>query len=172
MNNNIITEVKSLQNRFKTSNPYEIIDGLGINLFPKSGLGGLSGFYYVTHHQRYIVINTDLSEQEQKLVAAHELGHDRLHQHLAKVSPLKDMNFYNMTARTEYQANMFASELLISDKTIESYMLEEMDYLTMCRELELRPEIVTFKLYSMMQRGYSINMPENINSKFLKKKYS
>ncbi len=79
-----------------------------INLWLRSGLGNLKGYYYMTHRQRYIVINADLNERDRLMVATHELGHDRFHQHLARVSPLKEFMLYDMTSRTEYQANVFA----------------------------------------------------------------
>jgi Zn-dependent peptidase ImmA (M78 family) len=78
--------------------------------------------------ERYIVINDALHARDKLLVAGHELGHDRLHQRLAKVAPLKDFMLYDMTSRAEYEANVFASELLIEDEAIEECIAEEMDY--------------------------------------------
>lgn len=162
-------EVEKLIKKYKTNDPFELIDCLGINLLFKSDLGELKGFYYITHREKYIVINSSLHKREQLLVAAHELGHDRLHRHLAKVSPLKDFMIYDMVGHAEYEANMFASELLIEDKQVEDCIADEMDFFYMCRSLGFRPEFVTFKLYNMMQRGYRINLPQNIDSKFLGK---
>jgi Zn-dependent peptidase ImmA (M78 family) len=71
------------------------------------------------------------------MVAAHELGHDRLHHHLARVSPLKDFMLYDMTSRTEYLANLFASELLISDDEVEECVSENMDYFGLCGTVAL-----------------------------------
>lgn len=167
MRDYINSEVKKLIKKYKTSDPFVLIDALGINLFFKTDLGELKGFYYVSHRERYIVINSDLHEREQQLVAAHELGHDRLHRHLAKVSPLRDFMLYDMTSHAEYEANMFASELLIEDEEIEDCISEEMDFFFMCKTLGFRPEIVTFKLYNMLNKGYNINLPQNIDSKFL-----
>ncbi len=74
------------------------------------------------------MINDALHARDKLLVAGHELGHDRLHQRLAKVAPLKDFMLYDMTSRAEYEANVFASELLIEDEAIEECIAEEMDY--------------------------------------------
>jgi Zn-dependent peptidase ImmA (M78 family) len=169
LQNYIIKEIQKLKCKFDTSNPIEIIENLKINLWFRYGLGNLKGFYYLTHHQRYIVINADLNERDQLMVAAHELGHDRFHQHLARVSPLKDFMLYDMTSRTEYQANLFASELLIADEEVEECISEDMDYFGLCSTVGFNPQLVTFKLYGMMQRGYKINLPQTPNSTFMKK---
>lgn len=153
--------------KYKTSDPFELIDCLGINLVFKNNLNKLKGFYYVYRRERYIVISSEIDEREQLLVAAHELGHDRLHKYLATVEPLKDSILYDMTSKAEYEANLFASELLISDKQIEDCIAEEMDFFFMCRTLGFRPEIVSFKLYNMANKGYNYNLPQNLNSKFL-----
>jgi len=57
MQERIIREIQDLKNKFDTSNPFEIIEGLKINMWFRSGLGNLKGFYLATLHQRYIVIN-------------------------------------------------------------------------------------------------------------------
>lgn len=169
MRDYINKQVEKLVRKYKTNNPFELIDALGINLIFKSDLGELKGFYYVAHRERYIVINSSLHEREQLLVAAHELGHDRLHRQLAQISPLKDFMIYDMASHTEYQANLFASELLIDDDHVVNCITEEMDFFYMCRSLGFRPEFVTFKLYNMLNKGHNINLPQNIDSKFLGK---
>ncbi len=168
MRDRIISEINELKRDYGTSDPFKLIECLGINLLVRSGLGNLKGFYYTTHHQRYIVINGDLDERDQLMVAAHELGHDRLHRNMAKVSPLKDFVLYDMTSRAEHQANVFAAELLIEDTDIEECVAADMDYLTLCGTLGLNPQLVTFKLYGMVQRGHPIKLPEAPNSKFLR----
>lgn len=55
----------------------------------------------------------DLEEPQRKTVAAHELGHHILHRHLAKASPLREIGFYDAASGPEYEANLFAGELLI-----------------------------------------------------------
>ena len=123
----------------------------------------------MSHHQRYIVINADLNDRDQLMVAAHELGHDRFHQHLVKVSPLKDFMLYDMTSQTEYQANVFASELLINDREVEECISQGIDYFGLCSTVGYNQQFVTFKLYGMMQWGYKINLPETPHSMFMKK---
>jgi len=50
-------------------------------------------------------------------------------------------------------------------EVLESY---EADYFDAARELMIPAPFFAFKLYSMVQRGYNMNMPEDLNSTFLK----
>ena len=49
----------------------------------------------------YVMINSFLSEEEQRIVAAHELGHIVLHRAQLKMAPMKDDVLYNMIDTTE-----------------------------------------------------------------------
>ena len=73
---------------------------------------------YKKNH-RYIFINENLPEYEQRLVMAHELGHAILH---------RKENCYFIRNRTlllnskkEIEANRFAMELLLPDSLLEEY---------------------------------------------------
>lgn len=167
MRDAILQEIEKLKTKYQTSDPFELIDCLGIQLLVRKDLGKLKGFYYTVCRQRYIVINGDLCSQDQRMVAAHELGHDCLHRDLAKVAPLKDFMLYDMTSQTEYQANIFAAELLIEDQEILSCIADDLDYLSLCAELGYKPELVTFKLFGMVQRGHKLNLPVPPKSTFL-----
>ncbi len=163
MNTYIQKEVATLKNKFNTCNPFELIELLGINLMYKDGLGSLKGFYYTLLRERYIVINSNIDAPD--IVAAHELGHDRLHRHLANV-PMRDYRMFGNVDKTEHQANLFAAELLISDEAVSDNPGD--DYYAMCRELGFPPLFVAYKVYSMSHRGYDYTLPENLNSRFLK----
>ena len=68
----------------------------------------------------YVMISSFLSEEEKMIVAAHELGHIILHRSQLKMAPMQDDTLYNMTDNTEYQANLFAADLLIEDRFLHS----------------------------------------------------
>ena len=91
-----------------------------------------------------------------------------------------NMNFMNKTltleteSETDYvsalkQVNLFAADSLIPDSEVEDLAKDEcMDYFSMCRTLCVSPELMSFKLYSLIHRGYNYKLPQNINSGFLK----
>ena len=75
-----------------------------------------------------------------------------------------------MINETEYQANLFAADLLIEDEAVEQLSKnEDLDYFSFCSSLYTTPELMSFKLYSLMKRGQKYNMPMDINSGFLAK---
>ena len=111
-----------------------------------------------------------LSEEEKRIVAAHELGHVVLHRAQLKLAPMKDEYLYNMKDNTEYQANLFAADLLLEDDEIDKMSKnEDLDYFGFCSSLYSSPELMSFKLYSLIQRGQAYHMPMELQSNFLAK---
>ncbi len=82
-------------------------------------------------------------------MCAHELGHDRLHQHLTKAN---ELSFFKMNSKSEYEANIFAAELLLEDEQIVS-ILKEKDINLAAKSLHVSPHVLPFKLISMQKRG-------------------
>lgn len=117
MTDYILDTVHRLQKKLRTKDPFEAARNLGIHVLYRN-LNNLKGFYTLRCRERYIVINESLSQNEQKIVCAHELGHDRLHRHFAQYTPLQDLMIYDMTLKPEREANMFATEFLLSDSDI------------------------------------------------------
>ena len=118
----------------------------------------------------YVMISSFLSEDEKRIVAAHELGHVILHRAQLKLAPMKDEYLYNMKDNTEYQANLFAADLLLEDNEIDQMSKnEDLDYFGFCSSLYSSPELMSFKLYSLIQRGHTYHMPMELQSNFLAK---
>ena len=68
----------------------------------------------------YVMLSSFLLEEEKRIVAAHELGHVILHRTQLKMAPMSDNRLYNMINETEYQANLFAADLLIEDQDVSA----------------------------------------------------
>lgn len=107
---------EKIKKKYKTSDPFELARSLGITVLFEE-LGSIKGYYNTFCRQKIIHINRDMTRREQRLTAAHELGHALLH---------PNTNTYFLRTRTqfsvgsfEYEANMFAACLLISDGDIE-----------------------------------------------------
>ncbi|MBR2742691.1 MAG: ImmA/IrrE family metallo-endopeptidase [Clostridia bacterium] len=162
----IVSEAHRLREKYKTDDPFLICEALGVDVRERADFKNLKGFYCVMNRRRFIVINANLNERDKRAVCAHELGHDRLHRELAASSVMRDFSLYDTSSKPEYQANLFAAELLISDSDVLSLADGGMDYFSMCRTLSYAPDLVAFKLYSMIQRGYALTLPQNVNSRF------
>ena len=167
MSERIHDAVEALRKKFGTSDPFDLVDALGIH-FGYTNASKLKGYYAVQNRERFIRVNANLRESEQRIVLAHELGHDQRHRELARVHPLRDSSLYDMSSKFEHQANLYAAELLIPDQDVLDCIAEELDYLAMCRTLSIDPHLMAFKMFSMVQRGYHVNVPQNLDSRFLR----
>ena len=98
----------------------------------------LKGFCFISCQTTYVVINTFLADAVKQIVAAHELAHIVLHRNQLKIAPMKDTVLYDMASQTEYEANLFAADLLLDDEEIHKLSQDEdMDYFNMCKSLYL-----------------------------------
>lgn len=163
--------MKKLTNKFKTRNPFELLDALHVVVFETDIYKNLKGYCFLSCKTIYVAISSFLSDEEKRIVAAHELGHIVLHKNLLQMAPMRDSVLYNMTDTTEYEANLFAADLLLADEDVTRASADEdLNYFDLCSSLNSSPELMSFKLYSLIQRGnYHYNMPMTINSKFLAK---
>jgi len=169
-NTYIYTETKKLIKKYGTRDPFEIMDQMNIVVGETSRYKTLKGYCFMSCKTIYVMISSFLSEEEKMIVAAHELGHIILHRSQLKMAPMQDDTLYNMTDNTEYQANLFAANLLINDEEIEDMVQnEDLDYFGLCSSLNATPELMSFKLYSLTKRGQAYHMPMEIQSNFLAK---
>ena len=85
-----------LVKRCGTRDPFEIAADIGVEVMFCDNFGPLKGMYRVIKRNRFIFINNQLSGQMQRIVCAHELGHDQLHRNLAKDNPLREFMLYDI----------------------------------------------------------------------------
>ena len=102
-----------LVKRCGTRDPFEIARQIGVEVLFCDGFNSMKGMYRVIKRNRFIFINRDLTPQMQRIVCAHELGHDQLHRSLAKDGALREFMLYDMSTRPEYEANIVAAEILL-----------------------------------------------------------
>lgn len=159
-NGYIYDETQKLIRKYKTRDPFKIMDDMHIIVGETSSFQKLKGFCFMSCKTIYVQISSFLSEEEKQIVAAHELGHIILHRTQLKMAPMKDDTLYNMQDNTEYQANLFAADLLLSDADIADMAHnEDLDYFSLCSTLNSTPELMSFKLYSLTKRGQAYHMP-------------
>jgi Zn-dependent peptidase ImmA (M78 family) len=150
-----------------TRDPFVIAKALGISVIYADGLKRLKGMYRVIKRNRFIILNSGNTETMNAVVCAHELGHDQLHREYAKNSPIQEFMLYDMASRREYEANIFASELLLDDKEILEYVWQGYDSLQIAKATETDINLVALKVDSLIRKGYTLT-PQEHNSKFLK----
>lgn len=102
--------IEKLVKKHKTNNPFEIARELNILIRYVRMDEGTRGLYFRKLRRRFIVIDSGLDENWQRVVCAHELGHDRLHPGLSRFW-IDEHTFFN-SGKYERQANLFAIRLL------------------------------------------------------------
>lgn len=126
MTNEYLVKVGSdLVKKYKTHDPFEIASCLNINVMMCKDFADLKGMYRVILGNRFIFINEDLDKNMQKIVCAHEIGHDRLHRRFAQTGGLPKFMLYDMTTKPEYEANVIASEILLDTKELLGYIFDD-----------------------------------------------
>ncbi len=129
-------------------------------------LGSLKGFYVYEQGTPYIIINDVLDEQTAKVVCAHELGHDILHRELA-LGGIREGTLFLSNNKTEREANLFAAELLLSDKAVLSELQYNSDPVTAAYNLDIPVELLEYKLELLSHKGHEFNFSA-VKSDFLK----
>ncbi len=170
----ICQKVKQTTHKYRTSDPGQLCRDLHISLL-LSSMGGeresCKGFYLLQSRQQVIVVNNDLSPELQRMILAHELGHALLHRKAAAQKAFSDFMLFDDAGTLEYEANIFAAELLISDSQLLSLLNDGYaDIFAAAKFLDLPAELVDFKLRILQQKGYeSVAPPLLVRGDFLKK---
>lgn len=120
MNTRIIDTADAVVRRYKTRNPEDIISQRAIKLKDIRFCHDLLGYYTVLLNCEYTASNPNCTAAQRISALAHELGHalfDR--KHASSGQAFQDTYFYSLdNSKAERRANIFASELLLSDDDI------------------------------------------------------
>lgn len=153
--------------KYDTRDPFQLCQAIGVEVF-YADLGSLKGMYKYLKKNRFAVINENLDPFTKTLVCAHELGHDILHQNLARKVCLQEFILYDMKSRPEYEANLFASEILLPDDIILNLARDGYDIEQISKELCTDINLIALKVSSMNTRGYRFNNTIDAKCNFLK----
>lgn len=107
-----------LARKYRTRNPFEILQGLNAILVFVP-LSGTRAFYQYFQRNNIIYINENLSQHEQIFECAHEMGHMFLHRKSNAI--FMDTRTCFNTNKFEIEADTFAMDLLISDDDLKEY---------------------------------------------------
>lgn len=119
MRNIINKKVNYLKKKFKTNDPFELCECLGIKVFFEDLGRNTNGFFQAAPRNKIIHINSRLSNVDKFFTCAHELGHAIFH-YKSNVLFL-EKNTLLSTSKYEIEADIFAAELLIDDAVLNSY---------------------------------------------------
>jgi len=159
---------KKLISRCNTREPFKIARQIGINVWWRNDFVKLKGMYKVIERNRFIFVNSNLDEYERRVIIAHELGHDTLHRDLAASGVLPEFTLYDMKTRPEYEANVFAADILLDDEEVFDLARGGYDETQIARWLGVNINLLLIKLNEMNKRGYDFKLSSAPRGDFLK----
>lgn len=167
-NTNIPKQAHSLISRYKTSDPFQLAENLGINMMWADDLKKLKGMFLQIEGNGYIIINSKLDKDKAKIVCAHELGHFVLHGSSSENLSMQEYELYDMSSVYEYEANIFAASLLLDDDEVLQYIFEYgYNAQQIAAIMHSDINLVALKIADMNTRGYKFNRLD-YRSDFLK----
>ncbi|MBQ7836976.1 MAG: ImmA/IrrE family metallo-endopeptidase [Clostridia bacterium] len=161
----IITAAEDIRKNFGGRNIYETAENSGAKVWFRP-LGQLKGFYVFENGRRYIVVNNQLNESMRRLVCAHELGHDTLHRELS-IGGIRESTMFLSNNKTEREANLFAADMLLTDKAVISELEYNNEPETAAYNLNVPIELLEYKLEILSYKGYNVNYL-SVRNDFLK----
>lgn len=121
----------------------------------------------------FIYINENMSWQMQRMTCAHELGHILLHRDQlgrdkkGRFKRLVEMELFDITNRTEYEANLFAANLLIDEERLLEMLKEGYDIVSVASSFDVNVNLLAIKLAEMKQEGLAIQLPFTPDKRFM-----
>lgn len=108
-----------IKREYGTGDPFALARELRIEVLVRE-LGTLKGFYKDVYGTPFIFLSRRLTRGEARLVCAHELGHHLLHRQFAAFG-FEEVSVFSPASRREYEANLFAAELLLDTREIAAW---------------------------------------------------
>ena len=164
----IVGAVEGLLFKWGERDPFRLAKKMDIEILPLPLGKQLKGYFFYCSRVAIIVLNDTLSEELQRIVCAHELGHAVLHKELAMLNHFQELSLFNSTIRTELEANQFAAELLIEDDAVLSLLQNGFSIFEAASTLFVPPELLVFKLQLLQKKGVAVQSPLEAAGNFLK----
>ena len=155
---------------FNTRDPFQIarLKGYAVRFLD---LKRQKGFCTNIYNNYFIFINENMSEQMKRMTCAHELGHIIFHKNrLARrkngqFRKLVEMELFDIRDSTEYEANLFAANLLIDTDEMMELLKEGRDIVSTASALDVNVNMLAIKLLEM--RDVDVDLPFTVSRQFL-----
>ena len=158
-NNKIISKAESLVKVHGTRDASSLAKALDITIMPRNFTTQKGAYIYIARNP-YILLKNDLPEPIRSIVILHEIGHHMLHKDIAK--SFKEFNIFDMTGNVmEYEANLFAAQIMLPDPDVIDYMKQGFTVAQIAAAMSSDINLVALKAASLVTQGYELNVPEH-----------
>ena len=174
MDSRLFSLPRSLVTTHETRDPFRLAETLGFYV-RFIDAKKQKGFCTNILNNYFIFINENLSPQMQRMTCAHELGHVLLHKDQlsrdaqGQFKKIVEMELFDITSQTEYEANLFAANLLIDEEQLREMLYAGEDIVTIATSLEINVNLLAIKLAEMQKNGESIHLPFIADKRFMGK---
>lgn len=166
----INNKVEMIVRRFDTRDPFKICKYMNIHVHYKDLGNSLKAYYFYQSRIKNIVINSRSGMIVRRILCAHELGHSVLHDELATMRGFQELELFDEIVPTEYEANLFAAELIIPDEEVLEFLNDkDKSFFSIAKELYVPAELLDFKFRLLKYKGLKIESPFLVQSNFLKR---
>lgn len=114
----VCEKVNKVIKKYDTRNPFEICSDMNIHIHYKDLGTALKAYYFYQSRIKNIVINSRSRKIMRRVLCGHGLGHAVLHGKLAAVKGFQELGLFDTVVPTEYEANLFVAELIVSDEEL------------------------------------------------------
>lgn len=167
----IVRSVAKIKAKCGETDPFALCSLLGIPVCCSpmgKGKDAIKGFFVKSSRIKVITVNSDLPYMIQRIITAHELGHAMLHAD-SGMHAFHELALFDESSRCEKEANLFASELLISDDDFFAALENGQAFCQAASSLNVPAELLDFKVRLIKEKGYVLgDSPITANSRFLK----
>ena len=164
----IYRQAKALIEMHGTKDPVKLARHMGILLYDEEKLTDLLGMYTYRWKHRIIIMNPHINEILYRMVVAHEIGHDQRHRMLAAGEGMKEFQLFHMTDMTEYEANAFASHILIDEEEMAEYLKNGYDIAAAAKLLNVNINLLLIKIQEMNRLGMDFKLPYDPDPSFFR----
>ncbi len=140
---NIPLRVKNLVKKYGTRDPFLLASCLNLNVKFLEYSDNTKGYYIKVEKNKFIIINSNLTEDEKRVVLAHEIGHAVMHSS-KEIHFLRENTLFPK-GRHENEANKFAAELLIDLNSIDKCYIEELSLEQLSSFMMVPKELIELK---------------------------
>ncbi len=165
----ICNNVNKVIKKYDSRDPFEICRDMDIRIHYKDLGTALKAYYFYQSRIKNIVINSRSGEIVRRILCGHELGHAVLHGKLAAMKGFQELELFDTIVPTEYEANLFAAELIIPDDDLLELLNDrDKSFFDIAKELYIPAELLDFKFRILKNKGYRLETPIFAQSNFLK----
>lgn len=167
----IYSKANDLVKQCGTRDPQKIASELGLWVYDVDEFRDLLGMYTFRWNHRLVFLNSRLDHYTRQMVLAHEIGHDQEHRELAKASDngLREFVLFNMKDTTEYEANAFASHILLDDGEVYNLARQGYDVVQIAQMMYSNINLMLIKMQEMNKLDYDLRIPYDPDSRFFRK---